>query len=98
MAKAVLCPVCKGVGQVNGGSSDIPEWFSCHGCPGGRGWVEVADDGDGLIPLPHPPYPGTPFLYYSSPQYPGYFYPAGPWWGAVIGQPQGLNNLGGKDA
>ena len=50
--KAVLCPVCNGVGQVSGGfydrAGDCPIWVSnkttepCRSC-NGRGWVEVSE-------------------------------------------------------
>mgnify|MGYP001581684880 CR=1 FL=1 len=45
MAKAVLCPVCKGFGKVvanrdpNSSAADERTNY-CHGC-GGKGWVEV---------------------------------------------------------
>ncbi len=67
MAKAILCPICNGKGGF------IPDTnLPCNGCSG-KGWVEVAEDD--LIPLLHPPYPGTPYypFYYPSPQYPGFF-------------------------
>jgi len=49
--KAVLCPVCNGVGQVSAGfydrGGDWPHWVSsgitpeiCRSCDG-KGWVEV---------------------------------------------------------
>ena len=56
--KAVLCPVCNGVGKVASGfynrSGDCPSWVSsgvnpevCQSC-NGKGWVEVGEDS----PLP----------------------------------------------
>lgn len=81
MAKAVKCPICDGRGGF------IPDTnLPCNGCSG-KGWVEVAED---LLPYSPP----QPFFgpYYPSPQYPGYFYPPGPWCGAVIG------NMGGNNA
>ena len=52
--KAVLCPVCNGVGQVSAGfysrGGDCPYWVSstvnpeiCRSCDG-KGWVEVRED------------------------------------------------------
>ena len=52
--KAVLCPVCNGVGKVASGfysrSGDCPFWVSssvnpeiCRSC-GGKGWVEVSEE------------------------------------------------------
>lgn len=92
MAKAIKCPICNGAGKLKDPRKNMDATYApeetCHGCIG-KGWVEVADD-LGFIP----PYPGTPNLpyysfYYPSPQYPGYFYPPGPWGGAVIGQGPG---------
>lgn len=53
MAKAVLCPVCNGVGKVSAGfynrGGDCQFWVSgttnpevCRSC-NGKGWVEVSD-------------------------------------------------------
>ena len=55
--KAVLCPVCNGVGQVSAGfyncGGDCPYWTSsgtspemCRSC-GGKGWVEAHE---GAVP------------------------------------------------
>ena len=51
--KAVLCPVCNGVGKVGSGfygrSGDCPYWVSSGGNPevcrscSGKGWVEVSE-------------------------------------------------------
>jgi len=52
--KAVLCPVCNGVGQVSAGfynrGEDYPYWVvvsanpeKCRSCDG-KGWVEVQED------------------------------------------------------
>lgn len=62
--KAVLCPVCNGVGKVSAGfynrGGDCQFWVSgttypelCRSC-NGRGWVEVNDDPyiGGGIPQP----------------------------------------------
>jgi hypothetical protein len=54
LMKAVLCPVCNGVGQVSAGfynhGGDCPLWSSsdlnpeiCRSC-GGKGWIEVSDE------------------------------------------------------
>ena len=54
--KAVLCPVCVGVGKVSGGfynqGGDFPYWVEsatgpeiCRGCAG-KGWVEVGGNSD----------------------------------------------------
>jgi len=68
--KAVICPVCNGVGQVSAGfynrGGDCPFWVSsrvnpeqCRSC-GGKGWVEVAED--------------TPILNLETPNYnPDYY-------------------------
>ena len=56
--KAVLCPVCNGVGKVSSGfynrSGDCPYWTSsgvnpevCRGC-NGVGWVEIGNADDRL--------------------------------------------------
>jgi len=44
--KAVLCPVCSGVGKLPDGypgNSTAPIEKTCHGC-GGLGWVSVSED------------------------------------------------------
>jgi len=56
--KAVLCPVCNGVGRVSAGfynrSGDCLYWVSsggteeCRSCQG-RGWLEVNDSPPGWI-------------------------------------------------
>ena len=48
MAKAVICPICQGLGTVrivNGEKSTEAATQSriCHGC-GGKGWVEVSEN------------------------------------------------------
>ena len=59
--KAVLCPVCNGVGQVSNGfysrAGDYPYWVSsgtgneeCRSCKG-KGWVEVNNADDRLVPI-----------------------------------------------
>ena len=48
MAKAVLCPVCNGSGELYTPLPDSStliggQYERCHGCDG-KGWVEVAED------------------------------------------------------
>lgn len=50
MAKAALCPVCRGSGKKvimlppgSGTTSNTSTTLPCHGC-GGRGWVVVPED------------------------------------------------------
>lgn len=47
MAKAVMCPICGGSGELDDigyrGSSSWIAKKNCHGC-GGKGWVEVRED------------------------------------------------------
>ena len=48
MGKAVLCPVCQGLGKYytpssSDGSSTSGPYHICHGC-NGRGWVEVSTE------------------------------------------------------
>jgi hypothetical protein len=50
---AVICPVCGGHGKVPKDDAELKAWIDgdkkvppkdprpCHGCPNGRGWVEV---------------------------------------------------------
>lgn len=58
--KAVLCPVCNGVGKVSAGfynrSGDCPYWASsgsnpevCHSCSG-KGYVSVEDEPQYIFP------------------------------------------------
>ena len=69
--KAVLCPVCNGVGKVASGfydrSGDCSYWVSsgsnpevCRSC-NGKGWVEVAED-EPLYIFPEPKNPLDPTL------------------------------------
>lgn len=63
MAKAVLCPVCGGEGEIyekvafNPSTGSLPK-KTCHGC-GGKGWVEVAED----MPVYYPSIPCSPPYY-----------------------------------
>jgi len=44
MAKAVICPICKGRGKIPSGYVTTGTGtVVCHGC-GGKGWVEVSDN------------------------------------------------------
>ena len=56
MSKAVLCPVCNGIGKIYGGFEDgtVP-MQECHGC-NSRGWVDVSDN-EPYYPLPCLPVP-----------------------------------------
>ena len=59
--KAVICPVCNGVGTVSSGfycrSGDCPYWVSSSGNPevcrscNGKGWVEVSNADNRLEPI-----------------------------------------------
>ena len=67
--KAVLCPVCNGVGKVVSGfynrSGDCPYWVSSGGNPevcrscNGKGWVEVGED---YLPYPTETHEYIPFV------------------------------------
>jgi len=55
--KAVLCPVCNGMGRVADNppvGSTGPADKTCHGC-GGKGWVEVHED-----------YPSYPYVFWYT--------------------------------
>jgi len=66
--KAVICPVCNGVGMVSAGfysrGGDCPYWVSSGGNPetcrscDGKGWVEVSNNVIHSIPY-IPYYPTT---------------------------------------
>ena len=71
--KAVLCPVCNGVGKVASGfynrSGDCSHWVSSGGNPevcrscNGKGWVEVGEDEPiYLFPNDEKPVPLDPSL------------------------------------
>jgi len=61
MAKAVICPVCKGAGYTEVYDTDTTSATSnkkaCHGCEG-KGWVVVPEDG--YYPYCPPYYPYYP--------------------------------------
>jgi len=54
MAKAVICPVCSDDGEAHNSPSPHLIFEKCNGC-GGRGWVEVSDNGNPWLPLPSMP-------------------------------------------
>lgn len=62
--KAVICPVCGGLGKHNG--------KECHGCKGiggeGKGWVEVNEEQPvyPYLPYPYPYYPYNPYYPYTT--------------------------------
>ena len=64
--KAVLCPVCNGLGKY--------KKKSCHGCEG-KGWVSVEEDTFRVYYPAEPsnPYPYTPWYTYPS-TYDPYYY------------------------
>ena len=70
--KAILCPVCNGVGKVSVGfynrSGDCQTWVSgttnpevCHSC-GGKGWIEIGNLDDRLKPIKNISYSSSPGL------------------------------------
>lgn len=68
--KAVICPVCKGTGQVFGQlTPTVPQ--KCHGCDG-KGWVEVQEDPVDIKPyiLPNPVYWPCPNITWRYSTYP----------------------------
>jgi len=55
--KAVICPVCDGLGEVDDFTMDGRELTTihkrlCFGC-NGKGWVEVSNADDRLTPIPN---------------------------------------------
>ncbi len=52
--KPARCPVCNGAGVVRSeDSTGTVISITCHGCPGGRGWVEVSEVDECVI-VPRP--------------------------------------------
>lgn len=77
--KAVLCPVCNGVGKVSAGfynrGGDCPFWVNtgvnpetCRSC-NGKGWVEVADEPRYLFPEPLNPLDPALIKFYEKKGY-----------------------------
>ncbi len=51
--KPARCPVCNGAGVVRSeDSTGTVISVTCHGCPGGRGWVEVSEVDECVIVPP----------------------------------------------
>jgi len=76
--KAVLCPVCSGVGKVedciiDSTASTTVRMKLCYGC-NGKGWVEVSDSSLAPADL-YPCCPNFPYV----PYYPKEYYYITPW-------------------